>query len=85
MAMAPASALLFGVPPFVNGCWLLIPNVGPDFVGIVGVGYGHIPVWNLSLPEFLTSDTYYFQDFHTDGSAKFALVSTQRLAVPTVK
>lgn len=85
MATAPASVQLFGIPPFVDGCWLLIPSTGPDFLGIVDVGFGHLPVWNFVLPEFLVSYTYYFQDFHTDGSANFSLVSTQRLAVPLVR
>lgn len=85
MATQPTAILVGGVPPFHSGCWVLVPTSGPDYVGIVGLGLGHGPVWNLALPEFLTSYTYYFQDFHTDGGPNFELWSTQRLEVPTVR
>ncbi|MEZ6037173.1 MAG: hypothetical protein R3F29_06810 [Planctomycetota bacterium] len=85
MATAPASGLLVGIPPFVDGCWLLVPNVGPDYLGLVGVGFGYGAQWNFALPEWLVDDTFYFQDFHTDDSGQFQLVSTQRLEVPIGK
>lgn len=84
MATAPASALLVGIPPVVDGCWLLVPNVGPDHLGIL-FGVGHASHWYFNLPESLTTDTFYFQDFHTDASGTFSLVSTGRLAVELVK
>ncbi len=85
LATAPVTALLPAVPPFVPGCWLLVPTVGSDFLGVLPVGYGALPSWILPLPEFLDSGTLYFQDFHTDTSGSFQLVSTQRLAVPILK
>lgn len=84
MATEPAQGLLTGIPLFTNGCWLLVPNVGPDHLGIL-FDVGSSASWLLPLPEFLGSDTFYFQDFHTDASGNFVLVSTQRLEVPIVK
>jgi hypothetical protein len=84
MASAPASALLVGIPPVVSGCWLLVPNVGQDHLGIL-VGVGHAATWIFDLPETLSSATFYFQDFHTDTSGTFSLLSTGRLEVPLVR
>lgn len=84
VATAPAQGLLVGIPPFVDFCWLLVPNVGPDHLGIL-VDVGSSASWHLALPEFLGNGTFYFQDFHTDASGNFQFVSTQRLEVPVVK
>ena len=85
MATAPASQILVGVPPIVDGCWLLVPNIGPDFVGILDLRVGDDASWTLPLPEFLDSDEFWFQDFHTVGLGDLSFVSTQRLALPVVK
>jgi hypothetical protein len=85
LATAPASAVLFGVPPIQNGCWLLVANAGPDYLGLLDVRVGANASWALPLPEFLSADTYYVQGWHTVGGGNFDFVSTQRLAVPTIK
>ena len=80
---APVS--LGGLGLFANGCYLLVPSAGPDFYGLLGPAIGFQVQFPLPLPEFLTSATYYFQGFHTIGGGGFDFVSTQRLAVPTVR
>ena len=85
MATSTASQLLVGVPPITDGCWLLVPNIGPNYVGLLDLRVGANPAWTLPLPEFLTPDTFYFQDFHTVGGGLFEFVSTQRLSLPITK
>jgi len=85
MATAPASQILSGIPVIQNGCWLLVPNTGADHVGLFGLEIGANPVYPLPLPEFLSTDTYYFQDFHTIGNGNLTLISTPRLTLPIVK
>lgn len=85
MATGAVSQILFGIPPIQDGCWLLVPNTGADFAGLFDLRIGSSPTWDLPLPEYLTSDTFYFQDFHTIGGGDFTLISTQRLALPIIK
>ena len=68
-----------------NGCWLLVANTGPDFLGLFDVRVGSNVSWNLPLSELLSPDTLYMQGWHTVGNGNFAFVSTQRLAVPITK
>jgi hypothetical protein len=84
-APPPAPYVFFGLPPFVNGCWLLVPSIGPDYLGIIDVQVGSSLTTILPLPEQLNNMTLYFQDFHTDASGNFSLLSTKRLDVPLVK
>jgi len=79
MATSTASAVLFGIGFIEDGCWLLVPNVGPDHVGIFDLRLGSNVAWNLPLPEFLAPGYFYFQDFHTIGGGDFTFRSTQRL------
>lgn len=85
LAKSQASVSLFGIPIFEPGCLLLIPSAGPNYLGVFPLAVGDTVDFNLPLPEFLTSDTYYFQDFHTIGNGNLQLRGTERLAVPVVK
>ncbi len=84
IALAPASSVFFGNPLFFDGCWLLVPNLGPDHITML-VDVGSSVSWYIPLPEFLTNDTFYFQDFHTDSNQLLQFWSTPRLEVPIVK
>jgi hypothetical protein len=84
VATAPFSYLLNGLPPVVNGCWLLVPNVGPDFIGLLPVTLGPSATWPFPLPGQLDPMTAYFQGVHFDASNS-VIYTTQRLAVPLVK
>lgn len=85
LATQPAAQILTGISIIQSGCWLLVPNTGPDFVGLFGLKIGANPVYSLPLPEFLSSDTFYFQDFHTIGNGNLTLISTPRLELQIVK
>lgn len=93
---APANALHFLLlsygtqnVPVVNaavwpGCRLLVQNAGPSFLGVMPLAIGSSIFVPLPLPEFLGSDTLYFQDWILDPANNF-LFSTQRLNVPIIK
>jgi hypothetical protein len=93
---APANALHFVLlsfgtqnVPVVNaavwpGCRLLVQNVGPSFLGVMPLAIGSNVFVQLSLPEFLASDTLYFQDWILDPASSI-FYSTQRLNVPIIK
>lgn len=81
---APFSAVLNGIPPIVNGCWLLVPNVGPDALGFLPGAIGPNHSWTLPLPESLDPLTIYFQGVHFDAT-NTQVYTTQRLTVPIVK
>lgn len=82
---ATTSVPLTNVVPFENGCFLLVPASGPDFLGLLPVGWDSTYYWNIPLPENLDSSTLYFQVFHTPNNVDFTLRGTQRLALPIVK
>ena len=84
IATAPFASPLLGVPGVGNGCWLLVPNTGPDLLGFLPLGFGPMASWQLALPEWLPSLTLHFQGFHFDGALSTVL-TTQRLSVPFVK
>ncbi len=84
IATAPFSALLVGIPPIVDGCWLLVPNVGPDHIGFFEPTVGPSASWVLRLPTWLDTGTLYFQGVHFDASNS-QIFTTQRLNVPIVK
>lgn len=75
---------LLGVPGVNNGCWLLVPNTGPDLLAFLPFGFGPQVRWQLPLPEWLGPMTLHFQGFHFDG-ALTSVSTTQRLSVPLVK
>ncbi|MFK7742241.1 MAG: hypothetical protein AB8H80_18145 [Planctomycetota bacterium] len=85
LANATASAPLANIPPIQNGCWLLVANTGPNFLGLFDLRVGANVSWDLPLPESLPIETYYMQGWHTVGGGNFDFVSTQRLRLPTVK
>ena len=82
---ASTSVPLVNLPPFDNGCFLLVPASGPGFLGLLPLGFGNTYYWDVPLPENLISSTLYFQVFHTPNNVDFTLRGTQRLAVPIVK
>lgn len=84
MAMQPLAQPLLGVPYVVNGCWLLVPNTGPDHLGFFPLSFGPQAQWTLPLPEFLPGMTLHFQGFHFDATNSI-VSTTQRLSVPIVK
>lgn len=84
IATAPFASPLLGVPGVANGCWLLVPNTGPDLLGFLPLGFGPQASWQFVLPEWLPSLTLHFQGFHFDGALSNVL-TTQRLSVPFVK
>lgn len=83
-ATSTASLQLFGVAPIVDGCWLLVPNAGPDFLGWVPPQLGPNPVWTFGLPSALTSVTLRLQGVHFDAG-NTQVFTTERLNVPLVK
>lgn len=85
LSMASTAVPLIGVAPFANGCFLNISSVAPDFVGLFGLQVGASATYPLPLPEFLSTDIYYFQDFHTIGNGNLDMVSTQLLELPLVR
>ena len=84
LATQPFAQPLLGVPYVVNGCWLLVPNTGPDHLGFFAPGFGPQANWTLPLPEFLPAMTLHFQGFHFDATSS-VVTTTQRLSVPIVK
>tara|TARA_R110002072_G_scaffold87129_2_gene196581 strand:+ start:31632 stop:33914 length:2283 start_codon:yes stop_codon:yes gene_type:complete len=85
MATDVISLPLNNISPIQNGCWLLVPNAGSQFVGTFGLQIGSNASYPLPLPSFLSNATYYFQDFHTVAGATFELVSTPRLELPIAR
>ncbi|MCA8964916.1 MAG: hypothetical protein H6838_15855 [Planctomycetes bacterium] len=84
VGLAPTAQPLLGVPAIVPGCWLLVPNVGPDHLGALDLRFGPTGLWNIPLPEWLPPTQLYFQAFHSDATfSQFA--ATQRLLVQTVR
>jgi len=84
MASAGANQPLNGIPGIHSGCWLLVPNTGPDHIGVLDFQIGANVSWDLTIPAGLAAGTFYFQDFHTDAGMT-ELFSTQRLTVPIAR
>jgi hypothetical protein len=63
---------------------LLVPNAGPDFLGVLDLRVGGSAAWQFSLPEQLAGMQFYFQCFHSNPQVT-ELLSTQRLSVEIVK
>jgi hypothetical protein len=53
LATANASLQLFGVGGVHDGCWLLVPLAGPDYLGMLPPVIGPSGSWQLSLPAGL--------------------------------
>ena len=85
LSLAISSTSIGGIGPFQPGCRLNVSSLAPQFVGLFPLQIGADPTFQLPLPEFLGSNTYYFQDFHTLGNGNLNMVSTARLRVPVVK
>jgi hypothetical protein len=83
-ATGTASAQLFGLPPVVDGCWLLVPTGGPDYLGFVDPQLGPTATWTFGLPEQLAPFTLRLQGVHFDAT-NTQVLSTARLSVPLVK
>jgi hypothetical protein len=81
---ATANVPLLGVPPVLNGCWLLVPNTGAGSLGFLSIAVGPTATWFLDLPEWLDPMTVHFQGIHFDAAGA-AVLTTQRLSVPLVK
>lgn len=84
VALAPFSTPLLGIPGVHNGCWLLVPNTGPTFLGFLPLAIGPSASFELPLPEWLDPLTLHFQAFHFDAG-NTELFTTSRLQVPLVK
>lgn len=82
MATDVISLPLINIAPIQNGCWLLVPNAGAEYIGMFGLQVGSNVSYPIPLPEFLSSETFYFQDFHSVAGTAFELVSTPRLELP---
>lgn len=83
-ATSTASLQLFGLPPVVDGCWLLVPTAGPDYLGFVDPQFGPNATWTFPLPESLSSFTLRLQGVHFDAT-NTQVLTTARLSVPLVK
>jgi hypothetical protein len=83
-ATATASAQLFGLPPVVDGCWVLVPTGGPDYLGFVDPQLGPTSTWTFALPESLAPFTLRLQGVHFDAT-NTQVLTTARLSVPLVK
>jgi hypothetical protein len=86
VALAPAQFVFQGDPLIANGCSLLVPIAGPDYVAMLPMTqYAFfLRSVRIPLPESLVNTTLYFQDFYTDPTMT-QFVSTQRLEVQIVK
>ncbi len=84
VATSSASLQLFGIGGVHDGCWLLVPLNGPDYLGslppiVAGNGY-----WQLPLPEALSNLTLRVQAITFDPASN-ELFSSNRLTVSLVK
>ncbi len=86
VALAPAQFVFQGDPLIADGCSLLVPIAGPDFIAMLPMGTNPLSLQavRIPLPESLATTTLYFQDFHTNATMT-QFVSTQRLEVQIVK
>jgi hypothetical protein len=84
VATAPASLQLFGVGGVHDGCWLLVPLSGPDYLGLLGPIVGSSGSFALPLPEALTNVALRFQAVTYDGATN-EFYSSSRLNVPIGK
>ena len=71
-------------PAVAPGCFLLVDNLLPAYIGITDMRFGPHTVWRIPLPEFLDDATIYFQVWYF-GPAAGLFFSTARLEVPIVK
>jgi hypothetical protein len=84
VATATASVQLFGIGGVQDGCWLLLPLSGPDYLGLLGPIVGSSGAFPLPLPEGLTNMTLRFQAITFDGNTG-QFTSSSRLNVPIGK
>lgn len=70
-------------PIVFPGCRLFVMASGPGYLGSFPVAVGSDVTWQLPLPEHLTSQVLYFQDWYLDLNG--LLYSTERLSVPIVR
>jgi hypothetical protein len=83
LATSTASLQLFGIGGVHDGCWLLVPIAGPDYLGMLPPDVGTTGAWQLSLPEGLAPFTLRAQAVTYDpASGEF--YSSNRLNVPLV-
>ncbi len=83
-ATAPASLQLFGIGGVQDGCWLLLPLSGPDYLGMLGPVLGTSGAFPLPLPEAVDNVALRFQAVTFDGSTGL-FTSSNRLNVPIGK
>ena len=69
-------------PIVASGCRLYV-DLGPGYLGSFPTAFGANPSWQLPLPEFLTSQNLFFQDWYLDATV--LLYSTERLKVPIIR
>lgn len=83
-ATAPASLQLFGVGGVHDGCWLLVPIAGPDYLGMLPPVIGTNGFWQLPLPEAIADTDLRFQAVTFDPATN-EFFSSSRLTVPVRK
>ena len=81
LATAPASLQLFGVGGVHDGCWLLVPLAGPDYLGLLGPFAATAAQFLIPLPEGLPNFTLRAQAITFDG-ATGEFYSSNRLNAP---
>lgn len=69
-------------PSVAAGCRLFV-DLGANYVGSFPIAIGAAASWELPLPEFLTAQDLFFQDWYLDATG--LLFSTERIKVPIVK
>jgi hypothetical protein len=76
-----ATLQLFGIGGVHDGCWLLVPINGPEFLGTLPVQFAASGTWSLPLLEYLPAMTLRFQAVTFDP-AFGEFFSSMRLTVP---
>ncbi len=84
VATQTAFLQIFGVDGVQDGCWLLVPLAGPDFLGVLPPILGSAGNWTLPLPDGLPGMAVYFQGVTYDLATGLH-TSSSRLAVLLTK
>lgn len=79
-ALAPASLQMFGFEGVHDGCWLLVPIAGPDFITLLSPIQGPDGNWSVPLPEWLDDDQIHFQGVTLDAATN-EYFTTRRMTV----
>lgn len=83
-ALSTASLQMFGFAGVHDGCWLLVPISGPDYITLFGPIAGPDGNWSIPLPEWLDDDQFHFQGITLDGTTN-EFFTTNRMTVEVNK